>query len=286
MIRPDDRIQKVGFGQGFFWLMRSFMLFRLGSRSLLGVAAMWLLLSMVAIIPLIGQLILAVITPLLTAGVLVAFDQVSAKQQPTSAVLLSGWHRPKARPTLVLLGFWTIIGAMLALSFVASWLGSQLSEAELQAALADPQNFVAMAENLHFGSQLYLAGLTVLLVVMGLYFAVPLSVFGNITLWPAVRASFKAIILNPTAFFGFIITLVVLLTGFVMVMVSLVGLLAQLPGVMGVMFAQIFILVMTMALQMTLAGAQYVAFCDIFGWTAEPPQSSSGPSDSDDELVL
>ena len=285
-MRPDDRIQKVSFGQGFFWLMRSFMLLRLGGRSLLSVGALWLLLSMVAIIPFVGQLILAVITPLLTAGVLVAFDQVSAQQQPDSPVLLSGWHRPKARPILLLLGFWTIIGAMVALSFVANWLGSQVSEAELQAALADPQNFLAMADNLQMGGGLYLAGLTVLAVIMGLYFAVPLSVFGNITLWPAVRASFKAIVLNPAAFLGFILTLLVLLTGFVMVLLSLVSLFAQLPGMLGVLLAQLLILVMTMGLQMTLAGAQYVAFCDIFGWSAEPPQSSPGSAEPDDELSL
>ncbi len=285
-MRPDDRIQRVTFGQGFFWLMRSFMLLRLGARSLTGVGAMWLLLSMVAIIPFIGQLILAAITPLLTAGVLVAFDQVAARQHPTSATLLSGWHRPKARPILMLLGLWTIIGAMVALSFVASWLGSQVSEAELQAALADPQNFVAMAENLRMGGGLYLAAGTVVLLVMGLYFAVPLSVFGEVGLWPAVRASFKAIVMNPAAFIGFIITLMVLFTGFVMVLVSLVGVLAQLPGVMGVMFAQILILVMTMGLQMTLAGAQYVAFCDIFGWIPESPQSSDESSGNDDEFVL
>lgn len=284
-MRPDDRIRKVGFNDGFFWLMRSLLLTRQGMGGLVSVGALWLLLSMVAIVPFVGQLILAVITPLLTAGVLVAFDQVSAGKQPTSSVLLAGWHRPKARPVLILLGMWTIIGAMVALSFVASWLGTQVSEAELQAALAEPENLVALIDTLTPGMGLYLAGLTVVLVLMGLYFAIPLSVFGEARLWPAIRASLKAIVVNPLAFIGFVITAVVLVVGFVMVLVSMVGLLMQLPGVLGVMLAQILILVMAMALQLLLAGAQYLAFCDIFGWTALPPEPDPSKG-ADDEMTL
>lgn len=291
-MRVDDRIQRVGFNQGFGWLIHSARLLQQGSKTLIGVGALWLLISMVAIIPLIGQLLLAVITPMLTAGVLVAFDQVAASRQAPSAILLTAWHRPKARPKLLMLGLWTIIGAMVALSFLASWLTQQISEAELQAALAQPENFVAVMERLEAGMGMYLAIGTVGLVLMGLYFAIPLVIFGDAGLWPAIRASLKAIVINALAFIGYLLTLIVVIGAFLMVLTSLISLLTGLPGMVGTMLAQIMILVLSMGLQILLAGAQYVAFCQIFGWTAAVPdanpdsQNDQTDSSSDDELTL
>ncbi|HEY7906559.1 MAG TPA: BPSS1780 family membrane protein [Wenzhouxiangella sp.] len=285
-MRPEQRIQRVGAATGFSWLIKSVVLIRQGSGSLVGVGALWLLLSMIAIIPFIGQLMLAMITPLLTAGVLVAFDQISTGRHPNSAVLLTGWHRPKSRPILLLLGLWTIIGAMVALSFLASWLGSQISEPELQAALAAPENLGPMLERLKPGMGLYMAGVSVVVVLMGLYFAIPLSIFGEFGLWPSVRASLVAIFTNLFAFLAFLLTLVAVVGAFLMGLMAIVGVLMQLPGVVGVMLSQIIILVASMGLQILLAGAQYVAFCEIFGWTATAPkstdadnQSGDGPSD-------
>ena len=293
-MRPDERIQRVSAASGLFWLIKSTALIRRGSGSMVSVGALWLLLSMVVIIPFIGQLILAIITPLLTAGVLVAFDQISARRAPTSAVLLSGWHRPKSRPVLLLLGLWTIIGAMVALSFLASWLTSQISEAEIQAALAAPENLTAMLQNLEPGTGLYLAGASMVLVLMGLYFAIPLSIFGEFGLWPSVRASVIAIITNLFAFLAYLLTLVAVIGVFVMGLMAILSVLMQLPGVVGVMVSQIVILVSSMALQILLAGAQYVAFCEIFGWSATSPKNPDTgglydqPSDdsSPDEVEL
>lgn len=281
-MKPEQRIQRVGAAAGFFWLIKSVALIRQGSGSLVGVGALWLLLSMVAIIPFIGQLMLAMITPLLTAGILVAFDQISTGRHPNSAVLLTGWHRPKSRPILLLLGLWTIVGAMLALSFLASWLGSQISEPELQAALAAPENLGAMLERLKPGVGLYLAGVSVVVVLMGLYFAIPLSIFGEFGLWPSVRASLVAIFTNLFAFLAFLLTLVAVIGAFLMGLMAIVGVLMQLPGVIGMMLSQIIILVASMGLQILLAGAQYVAFCEIFGWSAAAPASNDAGNQSDD----
>lgn len=281
-MRPEQRIQKVGAAAGFSWLIKSVALIRQGSGSLVGVGALWLLLSMVAIIPFIGQLMLAMITPLLTAGILVAFDQISTGRHPNSAVLLTGWHRPKSRPILLLLGLWTIVGDMVALSFLASWLGSQISEPELQAALAAPENLGAMLERLKPGVGLYLAGVSVVVVLMGLYFAIPLSIFGEFGLWPSVRASLVAIFTNLFAFLAFLLTLVAVIGAFLMGLMAIVGVLMQLPGVIGVMLSQIIILVASMGLQILLAGAQYVAFCEIFGWSATAPANTDVGNQSDD----
>ena len=291
-MRVDDRIQKVSFNQGFGWLIHAARLMQRGSKTLVGVGALWLLISMVAIIPFIGQLLLAVITPMLTAGVLLAYDQVASGRQAPSSVLLTAWHRPKARPKLLMLGLWTIIGAMVALSFLASWLTQQISEAELQAALAQPENFVAVMERLQPGVGMYLAIGTVGLVLMGLYFAIPLIIFGDAGLWPSIRASLKAIVINALAFIGYLLTLIVVIGAFLMILTSMVSVVTGLPGVMGVMLAQILILVLSMGLQILLAGAQYVAFCQIFGWTAALPESTQPQADpsseggSDDELTL
>lgn len=290
-MRVDDRIQRVRISQGFGWLIESARLIQRGQSGLISVGALWLLISMVAVIPFVGQLVLAVITPLLTAGVLVAFDQVSAGKTISSATLLSAWHRPRVRPVLLVLGLWTILGAMVALSVLASWLTQQISEAELQAALAAPENLGAMIERLQPGQGLYLAGLIMILVLMGLYFAIPLAVFGEVSAWTAVRASLKAIFFNLGAFVAYVFTLLMVVGAFVMVLVSGIDLVTRLPSVIGVMLAQIMVLVLSMALQILLAGAQYVAFCQIFGWSATPNTLTGGEDhssvgDSDDELSL
>lgn len=270
-MRPDDRIQKCNAGQGFRWIVGASFLLQQGAGSLVGVGALWLLLSMVAVVPLIGQLILAVVTPLLTAGVLAAFDEISADRYPRSSILLAGWNRAKARPGLLLLGVWTIIGAMISLTFLASWLGSQFSEQALEAALQAPENLGAMIEQLTPGAGLYGAIAVVVLVVMGLYFAIPLAFFGEASPWSGVRASIKAIVINTPAFLVFGLGMALVVGAFIFVLISVVGLVSQLPGTLGMMLAQILILVLSMTLQIFLAGAQYLAFCDVFGWSAKAP---------------
>lgn len=268
-MRPDDRIRTVSFARGLTWLFNASSLLRAGAQSLVGIGALWLMISMLAIIPLIGQVTLAVITPLLTGGILIAFDQISANGRPTPGILLAAWSRPKAKVVLLLLGVWTIIGAMVAFSLLASWLGTQVTEQELTAALEAPENLGAFIERLQGGPGLYAAIGVVIAGLMGLYFATPLVVFGEVALWPAVRASFKAIVMNLLAFLAFILTMIMLVVGFGLAVVSIVGVLTQIPGPLGVMLSQVIILVLSMALQITLAGAQYVAFCDIFGWSAK-----------------
>ena len=151
-----------------------------------------------------------------------------------------------------------------------------------------------MLQNLAPGTGLYLAGLCMVLVLMGLYFAIPLSIFGEFGLWPSVRASLRAIITNLFPFLAYLLTLVAVIGAFVMGLLAILSVLMQLPGVVGMMISQIVILVASMALQILLAGAQYVAFCEIFGWSAAKPKNTDTggiydqPSDdsSPDEVEL
>jgi hypothetical protein len=268
-LRPDDRIRTVSIRQGLGWLLGAAHWVRVGTPSLVGIGALWLIVSMLAILPVVGQVILAIITPLLTAGVLLAFDDIKAKRLPRPSILFSAWYRPKAKVVLLLLGVWTVIAAMVALTFLATWLGTQISEQELQKALESPEGLNALIDRLSIGAGLYAAIAVGIFWLMALYFAIPLVIFGEASLWVATRASLKAIVMNTPAFMAYLLTLVVLVGGFVFALVGVVGMVSQLPGALGLMLAQVLILVMSMLLQITLTGAQYLAFCDIFGWSAE-----------------
>lgn len=279
-MRVDQRIQSVPASHGLQWLLQSAALLKLGWRPLSGVAAFWLLASMMVVIPVIGQLMLALLTPLLTAGVLLAFDALARGQWPGPHWLLRAWQHPKARSVLIALGLWGILGSLIAVAFVASWMGQQLTEAELMALLERPDQALTVLRNLQPGLHLWLAVLVFVVVLSSLVFAIPLAIFGEQGMAMSLWASLKAVLANvlPALVFGVLLLGAFAITA--LITSALVGALANVGGAAGAVLAQVLVLMLGMALQMWMAGAQYVAFCQIFGWTAVAPDQGDGALDA------
>lgn len=274
-------VHRTSFRQGLSWLPASAEMMRSGIRPLIGIAALWLLISLIGFIPLIGQLIIVIITPLLTAGVLLAFDRLGEQRIPQPTTLFAGWHDPLRRNSLLTLGLFMLGGAMAAALILFSWLGSQLGQEQLQALLTQ-ESPEAMAEALtgvSIGGGLLLAALVMGLVLAGLYFSVALVMFGRAPAGRAFVVSIKAVLVNWIAFIGYLIALAAIVVGLGIILLLSLSFLTLALGPLGAFIAQIVMLLGMMLFQILLAGAQYLAFSQIFGWSPGlEDDADSGPA--------
>ncbi len=278
----QPRIRVAGFAAGLRWLPAGAELLFSGLGPLAGIASLWLLVSLVAVvIPVIGQLFLVLFTPLLTAGVLIAFDQVRQRRAPAPFTLFAAWKDLRKRSGLLLIGAWSIVGSMLAASILVAWMGSQLSEAELEVAMRSPEALAQALTGVSIGGGLLIALAVFSLVLAAIYFAIPLIAFGN---WPTVSAlvtSIKAVLINWAAFIGFVLIFLAVAAATGLILVLMVTVTSLALGQFGVIIGQVLFLVATMFIQMLMAGTQYVAFCQVFGWSPETGEST----DPEDHLV-
>jgi hypothetical protein len=275
----QTRIRRVGFSAGLRWLPAGAELLFAGLGPLAGLASLWLLISLVAVlVPIIGQLLLVLFTPLLTAGVLVGYHQVRQGRAPAPLTLFAGWKDAQRRSGLLIIGAWSIAGSMLAAGVFVGWLGSQLSTEELEAAMQSPDRLVQALEGVSIGGGLLLSGLIFALVLSAIYFAIPLVMFDR---WPTMTAlltSIKAVIGNWAAFLGFGLAFMAVAAGLGLILVLITAVTMAL-GQAGVIVGQVIFLIATMFMQMLMAGGQYVAFCQVFGIAGEDP------SPEEDQLV-
>ena len=274
-------IHKASFRQGLSWLPASAEIMRSGLRPLVGIAALWLLVSMIGFIPLIGQLTIVIITPMLTAGVLLAFDRLGEQRIPPPTTLFAGWHDPLRRNNLLLLGLFMLGGAMTAALILFSWLGSQLGQEQLQALLSQesPEAMAEALSGVSIGGGLLLAALMMGLVLAGLYFSVALVMFGKAPAAQAFVLSIKAVLVNWVAFIGYLLALFAVALGFGFILLLVTSLLTLALGPIGAFLTQIITLLGFMLFQILMAGAQYLAFSQVFGWSPGlEDDDGSGPA--------
>lgn len=277
------RIRPVGFSAGFRWLPSAADMMFSGLGPMTGVASLWLLVSLLAmVIPVLGQIILVLFTPLLTAGVLATFDILAARRRPHPFTLFAGWQDPVRRGGLLLIGSFSLVGSMLAALVLVGWMSSQVDMAQLEAAMASPETLAQTLSGVSVGGGLILAALLFSLVLAAIYFAIPLVMFDR---WPTIRAlttSLKAVLINWAAFLGFGLAFLIFAAAVGLILVLVVSVISLALGQFGLFLSQVIFLLVTMFVQVLMAGTQYVAFCQIFGWSpeTEPP----GPS-NDEEIM-
>jgi hypothetical protein len=150
------RIQSVGFAAGLRWLPAGAELLFSALGPMAGVASLWLLVSLIAmVIPVIGQIVLVLLTPLLTAGVLAAFDTVRGGSRPLPTVLFAGWRDPVRRRTLLVIGAFSLAGSMLAAMILIGWIGNQLGQDELEAAMRSQETLIQALSGVSIGGGLH-----------------------------------------------------------------------------------------------------------------------------------
>lgn len=259
------RHARAGFSAGLRWLPTAAELLFSAFGPLAGLAALWLLVSMIAVIPVIGQLAMMLITPLLTAGAITAFAQVSSGRRPAPTMLFAAWGRPDLRKRLLALGAFGILGSLLALLVLSSWLSGQVTAEQIQAAQQTPEAMAEMLDQLSLGPMPLVAAGIMAGVMAAMYFAIPLVMFHDIGAAGALAASLRATVANWAGFlaFGLVVIAMVVALGFVFGIVMMTLGLAM--GSAGQMIAQVLFMLAAMFVQLLMAGSQWVAFRAVFG---------------------
>ncbi len=279
MSAPNFR--KVRFRSGLAWLPAAAELLFSALRPLSGLAALWLLISMLVLIPLIGQALVILITPLLTAGAILAFAELAGGGRPTPATLLAAWRRPELRNRLLGLGAFALFGSIAVLAVLAAWLGTQASPEQILAAQHSPEAMAELMTQLSAGPLLIVAAVLMTVIVAAMYFAVPLLVFAGGGPLAALGLSLRAVLSNWAAFIAFVATLILtgLALGVVLAVLSLALGLAL--GGIGQGIAQVLFLLVAMLFQVLMAGTQWVAMVDIFG----NPRATDDSDQDRDQLL-
>lgn len=272
-------IRRVGFGSGLRWLPRGAELLFSGVGPMAGIGALWLLISMLGVIPVVGQIVVALITPLLTAGVLSAYAELAAGGRPKPGALLAALRFPHRARNLLLVGLLGITGSLAAIAVFAAWLGRQLPAERLEAALSSPEALVAALGEASIGGGLLLAAAIMTVVLAAMYFAIPLILFRRQPLLPALIASLRAVLVNWAAFLGLGLAVIAPALGLGLVLALLAGVLGLALGTAGALAGQVLVLITTLLIQILMAGAQFVAFQEVF---QPPPAETAG----DDERFL
>lgn len=260
-------IQRVGFRQGLAWIPASAEWMRQGFRPILSIAALWLGVSLIAVIPLVGQAILALITPLLTAGVMLAFDRLGEAKNPPPTTLFAAWADPARRGRLLMLGVFGMIGGLTAAIVLVSWLSNQLGADQLEAAVRSPEAMAQALAGASLAGGLALSAAVMALVVAALYFAVPLIMFGQAPVFSALTTSLRAVLGNWIGFAGFALAAIAVVVGLFIVLMLISSVLTLALGNFGNFVSQAILLLAVMLFQVLMTGAQYLAFSQVFGWS-------------------
>jgi hypothetical protein len=271
--------RKSGFAAGLRWIPAAAELLFSSFGPLAGLAALWLLVSLIAVVPVIGQLAIMLITPMLTAGAIAAFAQVSAGRRPSPTMLFAAWGRSDLRKRLFALGGFGVLGSLLALLVVSTWLGSQVTPEQIQAAQQSPDAMAEMISRLSFSPLLLVAAGILAAVMAAMYFAIPLVVFQGVATSTSLATSLRAVLANWSAFlaFGLVAIAMILALGFVFEIVNLFLSLAM--GQAAAMVNQVVFMLVAMLVQILMAGAQWIAYTDVFG---RPGQGGKGEDEEGD----
>src|SRR5690625_2944695 len=164
--------RKVGFAAGLRWLPAAAEMMAGSIVPLTGMAALWLGVSLIGLVPLMGPVALALIAPLLTAGALFAFANIGAGRAAAPMMLFWAWGQPRERVRLMLLGAVAIAAFILISLIVAGWLEGQLTAEPVEAAARSAESMAQLMEQLKPGWQLLFSARLAALALGAIYFDV------------------------------------------------------------------------------------------------------------------
>lgn len=278
----SPNIVKARFSDGVSWLTGGGNLLARGGGALVKIALLLVVVSLLQAVPAVGLLLVALISPLVTAGLLNVFRTVEQGGTPTPAHFLAGFTDPAARTGLLVLGVVFVAGLLAAIAALLAWLAPQM---DLQAAgqvLSDPnvvnespQRVLALFEGVNLFGGFALAALIFAIVLAAVYFAVPLVFFWRWPVFAALLWSLRATLVNWLAFLGFGLVVFGLLFAVGLVFGLFSGIFSLALGGAGVLIVQLVSIILSLFVQLLFAAAQWRAFVQVF-----PAGSgeSSGPA--------
>jgi len=278
-------IDKASFGDGTGWLIAGGELLARGGAPLLRVALVVLLISLLQIVPAIGPLLLVLISPLVTAGLLDTFRRIEAGEPVAGDSVLAGFRDPGARARLLVLGAVLLLGTGAAIGALGAWLSPQMDLQALTQLMADPETMnqeperlIAMFEGVNVFGGLVIAATIFAVTLAALYFGVPLVFFWH---WPVAAAllfSLRALLINWLAFLGFGLVLVGTLLAAGILYGLVAGIVSLALGAAGAFFVQLLSMALSLFVQLLVAAAQWRAFLRVF--PAGPGRSEGDGGDA------
>ncbi|MBT8047963.1 MAG: hypothetical protein HKN57_01185 [Xanthomonadales bacterium] len=273
--RSPAPLRSLSFSEGMGWLIKSFALLRVRTGRLLLIAVLMQVILGLTQLPLIGFLVI-VSVPALSAGILEAFDVTRRGGLPTINLLfrplLSGTHTGR----LFLLGALVFVAGILSMSLALSGSAGELDPALMSRLEQGDIESLSQLDQEAIGrlALAFLIGVSVSGTLS--YFTIPLIWFGDRKILPALLEGLQALVVNWRPFVMLLLGLVVML-----IPVALIsGVLISLAGSGGVLSVIVMtaIMILMLAFQMLLFGAQYCSYLEIFGAREdlEPPPEDDG----------
>lgn len=249
-------VRVVGAVRGWQWLVEGFALF-------LRAPANWLALTLILgliwlaslFIPVIGTLLFNLFSPLLFAGLMIGCRALETGKTLEVPHLFAAF-KEHAGP-LVTVGGVYLVGTILVIGIVLLVAGGSMLPTVLsKSGAADVETMRAAARSLALA--LAIGAAVYLPVIMLIWFAPLLVVFGNLPPLAAMKLSFEACLRNTVPF---------LVYGLAIIGVWIV---LSLPAAFGAFGAVIVILLLVLSVP-TLIGSVYASYRDVFG----PPRPAS-----------
>lgn len=237
-------------GTGWEWLVKGLVSFkqRPGEMFFLGNTYLFVVLFPSVLIPILGAVIVTIITPGLGAGVMIAGKMASLNMKTSPKVLFTGFFAENKRYAQRLL----ILGAAYAICFAIIKLAAHLVMGEAPAVseegfdINDPQTNAALAEFVILNT-MFMAVASVP-VILAFWFAPALIIWHDMPAPKALFASWIAVWRNKTAFLVYGTGWLILVIGAVSVLSFIFEILALGPAIQGALHLMTASLVMAVSI--------------------------------------
>lgn len=280
------QINILPFINGWRWMTKAGNLFGQNISGFANLAIIWMVIGWLDIIPVIGSLVLALITPGLIAGAMHAYGNADNRQPVRGMQLLTvllGERRTEALQLgllMLLLGF---LGMLVIVAFISASIPEWRSLADLFATQADTAaQTEAMLELLSKVNILPL--MVVIILVVGaisaaLFFAIPRVVFDKCLFSGVFQESIMVCIRNWRSMLMFgLAQVVVVFAGSIMLSILVVPL-SLLPGAIQTVVVGALFGLFIAFIQILIAGGQYLAWCEIFETQDKNPEDTGARPD-------
>ncbi|MEW6764177.1 MAG: BPSS1780 family membrane protein [Pseudomonadota bacterium] len=225
-----------------------------------GQLGMWLLLVVIylglavvlSLIPMIGQLAFALISPALTAGLFLAAHRAGEGTPLDAKVLFQPLMDERTRGPMLTLGAISIGFSLVLVLTIVMLAGGAMGTSSMME--HDPQAMESSLQGLGMAGLLVVLALS-LVFTMAMLYAAPLVLFGEQAPIESLKSSFRAVLSNwlPLLVFGLIFLPLAVI--------------ASLPLMLGWLF-----------LLPIVIAALYASYRDIFGITRAPAQPEAAPT--------
>ncbi len=199
--------QGVPAGNGWTWIVDGFSIFTRGWLIWIAfIVALFFIIVFLSFIPLVGQLALTLITPLIGAGVMIGCKAIEDGEELKIEHLMAGFST-KPNPLLIL-GVIYLAAALIIMVIFVAIVGISIAAALMTPDQLDPSQVSAAMLSVML-ALLVTLGLFVP-VAMAFWFAVPLVIFHDVAPVESLKMSFFACLKNIVPFLVYGIVMFVL----------------------------------------------------------------------------